>query len=243
MHQTPATLRDVSRTYESLPLDKMPFETARYLLHRALELKTLEGHHFSRPLVEIGVGDGEISSLFFSSPIDYGLEIARYEPSSYGIYRQMLYVNGEQNQLPFASGTVGSIYSLSVLEHVKNIDALLSECARILVARGDFVANIGTERTKRRPTCFTEDFCPNLFTPSEWQERLAAVGLITKRAIPALPAWIIERGNAMAKSPLLRIPALRGRLLRRFWRRMYRAGQQPTDIDTALTVTLFCEKA
>jgi len=240
--ESPATVKNVWNVYQGLGLHEMPFESARYLLHRALELQTLEGCQFPRPLVEIGAGDGRISGLFFAAPIDYGLEIARYQPRFYEIYRQMLYVDGQRNWLPFASGAIGSIYSLSVLEHVKDPDALLEECSRVLMGGGLFVANIVTERGKHPPTCFTEDFCPSLLTPVEWQRRLATAGLVTRKAVPALPAWIVERGNAMAKSPLLRLPGLRGPLLRRFWNQMYRRGSRPTEAETALTVTLFCEK-
>ena len=131
---------------------------------------------------------------------------------------------------------------MSVLEHVKNLDALLKACHRILKTGGGFVANVNTDKCKYKPMCFTEDFCPNLLTPDEWERRFESVGFSVKKAIPALPPWIPCSIELFSITGLVKIPLINRIFLKNFWNQMYRDGFAFSNIDSDLTVSFICEK-
>lgn len=242
MSESFVTVKSISDICAAVKLHHIPFEKARYILHRALEVKTLEGYKFARPMLEIGIGYGLISSLFFESVIDYGVEIKQYSHNYYNMYKRVIYIDENNNFLPFGNDVMGSIYSMSVLEHVKNLDALLKECHRILKPGGGFVANVNTDKCKYKPMCFTKDFCPNLLTPDEWKQRFESVGFSVKKAIPALPPGIPWSLEIFSITRLVKIPLVNRIFLKNFWNQMYRDGFAFSNIDSDLTVTFICEK-
>lgn len=242
MSESFVLVKSISDICDSVKLHQMLFEKARYILHRALEVKTLEGYKFTKPMLEIGIGDGYTSSLFFESVIDYGVEIKQYSHNYYSMYKKVIYIDENNNLLPFGNGVMGSIYSMSVLEHVKNLDALLKECHRILKTGGYFVVNVNTDKCKYRPMCFTKDFCPNLLTPNEWKHRFESVGFSVKKAIPALPPWIPWSLEIFSKTHLVKIPLVNRIFLKNFWNQIYRDGFAFSNIESDLTATFICEK-
>jgi len=243
MSESFVTAKNISANIcDAVKLHHMPFAQARYLLHRSLEVKTFEGYRFARPMLEIGVGQGLTSSLFFESVIDYGVEIKQYSNKYHNMYKKVNYIDGNNNLLPFGNDVMGSIYSMSVLQHVKNLDALLKECHRVLRAGGGFVANVNTDKCKYKPTCFTGDFWPNLLTPDEWKQRFESVGFSVKKIIPALPPWIPLSLELFSITRLVKIPLVNRLFLKNFWNQMYRDGFAFSTIDGDLTVTLICEK-
>lgn len=242
MNNSFVTVKNISDICDVVKLHRLPFSQARHILHRALENKTLEGYKFARPMLEIGIGDGRNSTLFFESDIDYGVEIKRYNSTQYDIYKQVDYIDKNNNLLPFDNDSMGSIYSMSVLEHVKNLDTLLIECHRVLKVGGGFIANVNTDKCKYKPIGFSEDFCPNLLTPDEWQCRCESAGFIVKTVTPALPPWIPLSLNMLWSTGLVRLPLVGRMFLNNFWKQMYRDGFMYSSIDSDLTVTFICEK-
>lgn len=235
-------VKDISDICDIVKLHLLPFSQARHILHRALENKTLEGHKFARPMLEIGIGDGRNSTLFFQSLIDYGVEVKRYDSTQYNIYKQVDYIDENNNLLPFGNEVIASVYSMSVLEHVKNLNALLTECHRVLKASGQFVANVNTDKCKYKPMGFSKDFCPNLLTPEEWQHRFESAGFMVAKSIPAVPPWIPLSLNILGSTTLIRLPLVGRMFLKNFWKQMYRDGFMYSNIDTDLTVTFICDK-
>lgn len=235
-------VRRVQRLSDVVKLQKLSYRKASHLLNRALEIKTLEGIEFPRPMLEVGIGDGTISHMFFEGQIDYGVEIKKYSRDYCNQYKQVAYIDERTNALPFESGMMGSVYSMSVLEHVKQLDLMLKEVARVLRPGGLFVANVNTDKCRGKPTFFSPEFAPNLLTPEEWKARCEQVGLKVLELRPALPPWLFQTLKTIGANRLIRLPLVNGVVFRGFWDRMYEDGFMQSNLDSDLTLTIVAEK-
>lgn len=131
---------------------------------KRIELSTLKGHHhpasklfrtielqavyqntkrllFRQPSMDLGGGDGYLSSILFDSRFTYNvdngeakdLHIARRTKR----YHRILVESAEQMSL--RSNTLQFVFSNSVIEHIPDIEAVLRETARVLKKGGYFV--------------------------------------------------------------------------------------------------------
>lgn len=235
-------IKNFHRLKDIIKLDQTSFQQIGYVLHRALEIKTLENYKFKRPMLEIGMGSGYISSLFFNSMIDCGIEIKKYSANFYNFYKKVIFTNKNSRSLPFKKNSFNTVYSLSVLEHVKKLDSLLKESYRILKPNGYFIANVNTDSCKRKPMCLTKESCPNLLTPADWKQLLQKNGFIVKKIMPALPAWVPSKIKTASSGWLTKIPLINKIWGRFFWQQIYKKGALSANIDKSLTITLICKK-
>lgn len=242
MPQSSVTVKNVDEVVRSMRLHRLKFGHARYLLHRALETKTLEGFQFARPMLEVGIGDGHITSLFFEQTIDYGVDIKLHDQNYYFVYRNVAAIDAVDNRLPFADGLMASIFSMSVLEHVRKLDDLLSECRRVLKPGGVFVANVNSDKCKQVVPSSWDKACPNLFSAAEWTAVFEKAGLTTFRIVPALPPWLYKTLDTVSLIRGIHRPFIHRFLSPGVWAHLYSAGTKPGSIDEDLTLTFFCEK-
>lgn len=114
-------------------------------LFRSIELKTIyqktKGVQFKQPSLDLGSGDGKIAKILFDGQFTYGVdngEANDYQESIKNkIYKKVLLESAEEMSLP--DNSVNFVFSNSVIEHIPNNEAVLSEVSRILKKGGAFV--------------------------------------------------------------------------------------------------------
>lgn len=108
-------------------------------LWRAIEAKALAALDFPAPLLDFGCGDGLFTdAVFGKQPGVFGCDIASAElPSARdsGVYAPgVQFADG--HALPYRSGSFGSVYANSVIEHIPDPQNVLPELARVLRPAG-----------------------------------------------------------------------------------------------------------
>lgn len=116
-------------------------------LWRYFELRALKELHYERPILEIGCGDGQFSSLLFRE-IDDAIDInpravGRCLMLAGGPYRRVRCLDARQ--LQFSEGGYGTIYANCVMEHIPDIEGVLAGCLRGLRPAGKLVMTIPLE--------------------------------------------------------------------------------------------------
>lgn len=107
---------------------------------RAVEDSFCQEVDLPGPVFDLGSGDGHFASVAFDHKLDVGLDPwipPMREAKTRDAYR--LLVLGEGAWIPFADESFNSVTSISVLEHIPDIDPVLKEVARILKPGGKFV--------------------------------------------------------------------------------------------------------
>jgi len=113
-------------------------------LRQALAQITLSG-----PILDLGCGEGNIARVVFGDKkvevigLDDWQEILQQTANS-GIYRHL--VLADATKMPFESGSFNTVFSNSVIEHIKDLDRLLTEAARILKPEGLFIFTVPSEK-------------------------------------------------------------------------------------------------
>ncbi|MFL6653709.1 MAG: class I SAM-dependent DNA methyltransferase [Sulfurifustis sp.] len=116
---------------------------------RAAEIAALRTQTYKRPVLDLGCGDGLVMSYVLPR-VDIGVD-----PSADAIARaspRALYGRLEAKPieaLTLAPGSVGTIVSNSVLEHVANLQAVLTACARLLRPGGSLIFTTPTDAFSR----------------------------------------------------------------------------------------------
>lgn len=109
-------------------------------LWRAAEAGAIASVSLPRPLLDLGCGFGEFGGVFFDEPADVGLDIKRVDlriVRERGPYRHL--VQADAGRLPFRDGAFASVLSVSVLEHVDEVQRVIAEVWRVLRPSGVFV--------------------------------------------------------------------------------------------------------
>jgi len=130
---TPAAKRDF--LWEQL--QALPY--FRGLL-RAVEARSYQQFEITRPVLDLGCGDGHFVTAVFEQPLDVGID-PWYGPvkeaARRGGYR--LVIHGAGADMPFPDGYFSTCISNSVLEHIPGVDEVLKETARVLKPGGLFI--------------------------------------------------------------------------------------------------------
>lgn len=151
------------------------------------------------PVLDFGCGDGSFAAVLFDQ-VDIGADIdaqALALAQQFGIYSRLVQSVG--STMPLPDGTVGSVFSNSVLEHCMALDAVLADISRVLRPGGVFcftvpVAQFGRDLTRyfgrsESELVNTSYFHRNLLEVSDWRERLARQGLSTVTVQEYQPSW------------------------------------------------------
>ncbi|MEZ0395437.1 MAG: class I SAM-dependent methyltransferase [Anaerolineales bacterium] len=120
-----------------LHLRDLPYFRA---LLRAVEAQFYQDLDLPSPTLDLGCGDGHFASLTFRHRLEVGLDPggdSLGEARRRGAYRWL--VRAEGAAMPFPSDYFASALSNSVLEHIPQIDAVLTETARLLRPGAPFV--------------------------------------------------------------------------------------------------------
>ncbi len=112
-------------------------------LLRAVEARFYLQVELPHPILDLGCGDGRFAQMTFDEPIDVGIDLswdALYDAQRGAMYSLPLQAPGDR--LPFADETFASAYSVSVLEHIPEVQAVLNEVGRVLQDGAPFVITV-----------------------------------------------------------------------------------------------------
>lgn len=100
------------------------------------------------PILDLGCGDGFFAELTFGrNSIDVGLDlpVSRIDEAvATHVYQAVRTYDG--THIPFDDGYFGSVISNCVLEHVENLQRVVSEVARVMRPGGLFVTSVMADR-------------------------------------------------------------------------------------------------
>ncbi len=179
-------------------------------LLRAVESRFYQDMDFVRPMLDLGCGDGHFAQTTFVEAPEIGVDPS-WQPLSEAQDRQVykLAIQANGGRLPFADGQFGTVVSNSVLEHIPDVDAVLREAARVMVrpspenqeVGGLLILTVPSENFARflsisallrqmgldKVAVAYEGWFNRISrhhhcdSPAVWHQRLALVGLETKR--------------------------------------------------------------
>ena len=115
-------------------------------LWRAAEVAALREIAFEHPVLDLGCGDGLVTSQVLAN-VEVGLDPDKRvleRAAMLNIYQRFEQVTAEEMQLPDAS--IETVVSNSVLEHVPSLDETLQSIARVLRPGGKLVFTSPTEK-------------------------------------------------------------------------------------------------
>jgi ubiquinone/menaquinone biosynthesis C-methylase UbiE len=128
--------------YFSAFLDRAPLALA---IWRASEARALERVLVVPPVLDLGCGFGEFAGVFFDATVDIGIDpsqadLARAEAAG----KHALLIRGDARTMPLPDGSVNTILSNSVLEHISGPQSVLAEAFRVLRPKGVFAFTVVT---------------------------------------------------------------------------------------------------
>jgi SAM-dependent methyltransferase len=100
------------------------------------------------PVLDIGCGDGHFASIAYDTPIDVGIDLSRPEVAEAGargreVYRHVMVASA--TDLPFPDASFSTVLSNCAIEHMPDLDRVLSEIARVLRPGGTFATTLPSE--------------------------------------------------------------------------------------------------
>lgn len=118
---------------------------------RSLEAEAISKVKMRRPILDIGCGFGEFAGVFFESHIEVGIDISERDlilAARKMRYRKLIRVDA--CKMPFADESFNTVLAVSTLEHIKDVDLVLSEAYRVLRPGGLLVFTVHTSELDRR---------------------------------------------------------------------------------------------
>lgn len=167
-------------------------------LLRAVETDFYQDLPLPGPVLDLGCGDGHFAEVTFDAPLDVGLDpwwAPLTEAAERERHRWLTHADGAL--MPFATAHFGTVVSNSVLEHIPDVDPVLSEVARVLKPGGwfhfavpgpnfrrflsvaRFLDGLGLHASADRYRRLFDRISRHYyyFEPEEWAAHLARVGL------------------------------------------------------------------
>lgn len=164
---------------------------------RAQEAALLRRVELVKPILDLGCGDGSFAALAGGLHGALGVDLDRREVSrarARGAYR--LVINADAGRLPFRTASLGSVVSISTLEHIPGVENVLAEIARVLRPGGRLACSmpgpefgpslfwprvlrrLGGDRAARRYVRLVDAAFRhrNLLTIEEWERLLSRAG-------------------------------------------------------------------
>ena len=204
-------------------------------LLRSVEARFYQQTHLPEPVLDLGCGDGHFASLTFDRKIAAGIDpwwrpLKKARRS--GAYH--VAIQGLGDVMPFPDGYFGSVISNSVLEHIPDVQLVLTEASRVLRPGGrlvitfpsdNFTAKLGGalwfERhgLDRLANHYRRSFNyiarhAHTDSPEIWERRLSEAGFL----VESWQGYFSERAlHAMELGHFLGIPSLISHFFTRRW--------------------------
>jgi len=196
-------------------------------LWRGAEIAALRQHEYVHPILDLGCGDGFITSMVVGN-VEVGCDPFRKalkQAYATGVYGRLH--SAPVEELPGIERPVATIISNSVLEHVDNLDPMLSSVSSLLKAGGRFVFTTPSDSFSRWLTFPSQRYRGwrnarlghlNLLSPAQWSERLKPVGLDVESVLPYLRRSLVVVWDIV--DLLEQIWLARRRLVGLLWKRL-----------------------
>ncbi len=196
-------------------------------LWRAAEVAALREVEYARPILDVGCGDGLVTSLVVGRA-DIGVDPwpeALDRAARAGTYERIYAVPMER--APIEPASVGTIVSNSVFEHIPSVDAVLSAAARTLRPGGLLAFTVPTPAFNRSLAVPFARYAAwrnraydhvNLWPVEEWRRHLRLAGLELQQVRPYLRKKLVVSWDLLELAQ--RIWVGRHRLLGIAWRRL-----------------------
>lgn len=165
---------------------------------RAVECRLMSTVDRRGSVLDIGCGDGHFASIAYDSPVDVGIDLQQSElieaSERPDVYRHV--ARADASSLCFADDSFDTVLSNCAIEHMPDLDAVISEVARVLRPGGTFATTLPSEHfaelllgstvlrrvgLKRASAAYGRFFNRisyhfHIYSPSEWGERWSAAG-------------------------------------------------------------------
>ncbi|MGD9029412.1 MAG: class I SAM-dependent methyltransferase [Anaerolineae bacterium] len=189
-------------------------------LWRAIELRVAAQQRYERPLLDLGCGDGLIGGSLFGTArqVDVGLDpwmdqLRRAAETT--VYRHVDQAEG--HAMPYADGSFATVFSNSVLEHIRDVGPVLAEVCRVLRPGGRFIFTVPSDafrsmldghvrRVAAGDAAGAEAYAAavderlehhHYHTPQTWRELLADAGLTLVAAEYYVPQQVVRFWDRM----------------------------------------------
>jgi ubiquinone/menaquinone biosynthesis C-methylase UbiE len=172
-------------------------------LWRSVEAKHLSRVTLKGPVLDIGCGFGEFATVYADIKIDMGIDNSSRDlavAAKTNKYKNLTLADAAD--LPFADNFFGSIFSISTLEHIENVNGALREAYRVLKPGGIFFLTLETDEVDRatfyRPLLERHGLTKvsnylslhynllfhrkNLLSKKEWKKRVEKYGFIIEKS-------------------------------------------------------------
>lgn len=134
-----------------LDILKSEFYHPATVLWRAVELRHIEEflnkYELPTPILDLGCAEGKIADALFKNKELIGLDNCwelLSQNKNRDIYKALILADG--CRMPFKEGVFGSVFSNCVIEHIRDIDTLLSEVARALKEKNIFIFTVPSDK-------------------------------------------------------------------------------------------------
>ena len=212
-------------------------------LWRAAEVAALKEQSFPKPVLDLGCGDGLVTSLVLPE-VEFGIdpdETALERAGQLGIYQKVFAIPVER--APLAAGSIATILSNSVLEHIPNLDEVLSVAAQILRPGGRLIFTVPTESFSDWLALPLSAYAAwrnrsyahrNLWSVTAWNDHLMRAGLGLRTVRPYLRRQLVTSWDFLELLQMIWIA--RRRLVGILWKRlpswlMKNLAQRASGID------------
>ena len=196
-------------------------------LWRAAEVAALREQRCQRPILDLGCGDGLVTSLALGR-VEVGLdpdERALERAERLGTYHRIVPARMQDAALPDES--MATVVSNSVLEHLPALDDTLQAVARVLRPGGGLIFTAPTEAFGSQLLLPVGAYAArrnrqldhlNLWTAQQWAERLSRAGLDLLLLRPYLRPMLVRAWDALELTQ--QVWVARKRIVGLAWRRI-----------------------
>lgn len=115
-----------------------------HALWRSVEALSFSSVDFKSPVLDLGCGFGEFAGVVFDK-LEMGIDVNNEDLARAIVGKKYKKVKwADARELPFRANIYSTVVSVSVLEHIENVEKVLKEVNRVLKKGGMFVFSVPT---------------------------------------------------------------------------------------------------